>query len=566
MMQALRKKTKYVLFIVLAGFALLIFFRWGLDVTGVRNVREKNIGEIDGVSIPYTDYVRFARQKLQGSRGISRDDIWQSMVEEIVWNNLLKKEKITVSDEEVWAVIRNNPPREIYESEFMKDENGEFDYNKYYELLRAPQSRPWLLEYERSIRRQIPREKFRSLLSSFGWVSPYEDSILVEAQTAEYSISYLGLPVNRAGHLLEISEQEMREYYASNMMEFTRPELKIFEYVFFERKPSVYDTMEARERIEDFIDRVKDGEDFLALAQEVSDDTSIVVEFENEAEIKPSLLDVYKKLKNGEMSGVVETTQGFEVVKRVERGVVHRVTMKIDVSQTTLGEIYDKIMSFKDLAQEWSFDSAGVDFELRVRKTFPLSSDNVTFPVRNQELLGEFVADAKMGEIGGPFTSFGGYYLFELDSIIPETHPSFEDVIPQVKAKIEREKIKEVIKQRLDEYHDRLIAGIPMENVASEDTIVTFHESDAMTLEQIQMKMGAEFAGEVASLEPGQLSSPLVTDRGGYIIRCDEKTERPFDSTMIAELQMKRQVRLNMLTVDIFTPKQIKDNRDVFFE
>lgn len=80
------------------------------------------------------------------------------------------------------------------------------------------------------------------------------------------------------------------------------------------------------------------------------------------------------------------------------------------------------------------------------------------------------------------------------------------------------------------------------------------------------MKMGAEFAGEVASLEPGQLSSPLVTDRGGYIIRCDEKTEKPFDSTMIAELQMKRQVRLNMLTVDIFTPKEIKDNRDVFFE
>jgi parvulin-like peptidyl-prolyl isomerase len=566
MMQALRKKTRYVLFVALAGFALLIFFQWGLDITGVRDEREKNIGEIDGVSIPYSDYVRFARLKLQESRGISRDEIWQSMVEEIVWNNLLKKEKIMVSDDEVWAVIRNNPPREIYESEFMKDENGEFDFNKYYELLKAPQSRPWILEYERSIRRQIPREKFRSLLSSFGWVSPYEDSILIEAQTAEYSISYLGLAVNRARNLLEISEQEMREYYTNNMMEFIQPELKVLKYVFFERRPSVYDTLEARERIEDFVDRVKDGEDFLILAQEVSDDTNIVVEFEDETETRSSLLEVYRKLKNGEMSEVIETTQGFEVIKREKRGVVHRVAMKVDVSQTTMGEIYDKIMSFKDLAQEWGFDSAGVDFEIKVRKTFPLSSDNVTFPVRNQELLGEFVTEAKMGEIGGPFTSFGGYYLFKLDTIIPETRPSFEDVVPQVKAKIEKEKIKEVIRQRLDEYHDRLIAGIPMENIASEDTIVTFRASDAMTLGQVQMKLGAEFAGVVASLESGQLASPLVTDRGGYIIRCDAKTVRPFDSTMIAELQMKRQVRLDMLTVDIFTPQKVKDNRDVFFE
>ncbi len=566
MMQALRKKTRYVLFVALAGFALLIFFQWGLDITGIRSEQEKNIVEVDGVPVSYADYVRYARLKQQEYRGISRDEIWHSMVEEIVWSNLLKKEKITVTDEEIWAIIRNNPPREIYESEFMKDENGEFDFNRYYELLKAPQSRPWLLEYERRLRRQIPREKLRSLVSSFGWVSPYEDSMLIEAQMVEYSLSYLTLPVYKARSLLEVTEQEMMEYYRNNVEEFTKPESKILKYVFFEEKPSAYDTLEAKERIEDFVERVKDGEDFLELAQEVSDDTSIVVNFEREAELEPSLATAYEKLKNGEMSGITQTTQGFEIIKKVSRGSIYRAAMKIEVSPTTRGEIYDKIMSFKDVAQEWGFDSAAVDFDLKMRKTFPIKSEYVTFPVRNQRALGEFVAGAEIGEISGPFNGFSGYYLFQVDSIIPKTLPQFENIMPQIKASIEREMVNEIMEQKLDEYHNKLVAGITMENIASEDTMVTFHESDVMTLDQLQMTSGAEFAGMVATLESGQLSSPLITDRAGYLIRCDEKTVKPFDSVMVAALHAKRQGRLDILTDNIFTPKKIDDNRDVFFE
>jgi len=565
-MQVLRKKTRYVLFIALAGFALLIFFQWGLNITGIRQEQEKNIVKVDGIPISYTEYMKYAQQKEQQSRGISQDEIWYSMIEEIVWSNLLKEEKMTVSDEEVWAVIRNNPPREIYESEFMRDENGEFDFNRYYELLKAPQSRTWLMEYEYNLRRQIPREKLRTLTSSFGWVSPFEDSMLIAAQTVEFNVSYLNLPLYRARVLLDISDQEMREYYANNVEEFTQPEQKILKYVFFERKPSAYDTLESRERIEDFIDRVNDGEDFLELAQEVSDDTSVVVNFQSEAELKPYLAAVYRGLKNGEISDIIQTSQGFEVIKRVSTGSLYKVTTRVEVSPTTKGEIYDKIMSFKDIAREWGLDSAAADFGLVVRKTYPLSSDNVTFPVRNQEFLGRFVADAKQGEIGGPFSSFGGYYLFVLDSIIPEARPQFANIMQKIRAQIEREKVKEVIEQKLDECCDRLTGGMTMEKIASEDTIVTFHESEAMTLEQLQMTFGAEFAGVVMALESGQFSSPLITDLGGYIIRCDTKTVEPFDSTMVAALQVKRQMRLRMLTDDIFTPKKLEDNRDLFFE
>jgi hypothetical protein len=169
MMQKLRKKTRLVLFIALAGFAMLIFFQWGINVTGIKTDQKTDIAKIDGIPISYRNYIRFVQTHERERKGISRDEIWAEMIDQIMWTSLLRKERIRVTDEEIWTIIRNNPPREIYESEYMKDENGEFDFNKYFELLRSPQSRQWLLQYEYSLREQLPKEKLRSLIATMTW-------------------------------------------------------------------------------------------------------------------------------------------------------------------------------------------------------------------------------------------------------------------------------------------------------------------------------------------------------------------------------------------------------------
>lgn len=566
MMQTLRKKTKYVLIIALIGFAGLIFFQWGANVSGIKDERKTDIVKIDGIPVSYTEYSRFIRQKEQEIKGISRDEIWNLMLEEIMWNNLIKREKIRVTDEEILAVIKHNPPREIYESEFMKGENGEFDFNKYYELLRTPQSRAWLLEYEYNLRRQLPKEKLRSLLSSFGWISPYEDSLIIAGQTNKYDVSYLMMPVFRARNLLEISEDEIGKYYNNNREEFINPELRILKFVFFERKPSPYDTLETRERIQDFNDRIEEGEDFLEVAKEVSDDTAVVKSFEGKLGLKPYLMNVYNELKNGEVSDIIQAPHGFEIIKRIRKGLIYKVKVDIEVTPTTIGEIYDEVMSFKETAREIDFDSAGAEVDLQVRKTYPMNKDNVSFPVRNTEGLAVYLSKAKIGEIGGPFSSIGGYYLFSLDSIIPETHPVFEDIKVKIKHRMEKERAVEIIANWLDKVHDQLTVGKTMEAIVSEDTVIVFREMKDLTLMQIQTGLGHEFAGVVATLGTNQISQPLILDWAGYIIRCDLKEVNPFDSTMVTFLQMKRQARLIALTADIFTPKKIEDYRDEFFE
>ncbi len=570
MMQNFRRNTRIVLFIVVAAFALLIFFQWGLDITGISGQQEVNIAVVDGIPVSYADYLRFIQEKEKEKRGIAREEIWQLMLDEVMWNNLIKKENIQVVDDEIWAIIKSNPPRAIYDSEYMKDSAGNFDYNKYLNLLRAPQSRQWLLEYEFNLRKELPREKLRSLIFTMAWSSAFEDSMIIARYSNQYDFSFLSLPLFRLKGNSEILPADLKDYYKANIKEFTYPESKVLKYVFFEKVPSKEDTTEARERLEDFLQRMKEGEDFLTVAQEVSDDTLIEKKFKNENELLPYELDVYKRLKDGGISNIILSSKGFEIIKRVNKGTIYKVQANIEVSSSTLSEISDRIESFKSSVKEMAFEEVANEFGLTVRKTYPLSTERMNFPIRNQEAFAR-VLGRKINpqEIIGPFSSFGGYYLFMLDSVIPSKVLSLNNENDRniIKSKYERERLKILLKEHLDGVFTQLQSGTMFQQMAEKDTLLFFQTNiQDISLIEVENRYGQEFAGVLAGLEPKQVSSPLITDWAGYIIRCDGKKVVPPDSSMMRYIQYARQIRLQNLSQSIFTPKKIIDNRDKFFE
>ncbi len=569
MMQNFRRNTRIILFIVVAAFALLIFFQWGLDVTGITQHEEVDIAKIDGITVSYADYVRFAQNKERETKGITREDIWNLMIDEVIWNNLIKKENIRIVDQEIWAIIKSNPPREIYESEYMKDSAGRFDYNKYLELLKSPQSRQWLLEYEFNLKKQLPREKLRSLIYTMAWSSPFEDSITLSKYSVLYDFSFISLPLFRMKGRASITDEELKEYYTKQIKDFSNPETKILKYVFFEKNPSTGDSTEAREKLEDLLLRVKEGEDFLVVAREVSDDTLIEKRFKDENELLPYEADVYKKLKDGEISNIILTSQGYEVIKRVGKGIIYSAKVKINVSQTTLGELNDRIESFKNAVKELGFEEAAKEYNLSVHKTLPLNPEKINFPVRNQDGLAKAIKKIKPKVVIGPFSSFGGYYLFTLDSIIPKKLLSLNNDNEKsiIRSRYEREKLKDILSDYLNKIFVQLQSGKTLEDIAAQDTMLFLQTGmNNLTLSSIESRYGQEFTGLIAALEKGQVSKPLVTDWAGYIIRCDNKTVLPFDTSMVKYIQYARQARFQNLSISIFTPKKIVDNRDKFFE
>jgi hypothetical protein len=565
MMQTFRKNMRLILFIALGSFVLLIFFQWGLDITGIKKATETNIVVVDGSPVSYNDYTRYVQSKENTQKGITRDEIWTMLLDDIMWNKLIQKERAYITDEEVWAIIKNNPPRQIYESEYLKNEKGEFDNNKYLALLRAPESQIWLQEYETNIRRELPREKIRSLVSTMGWVSPFDDSMVAVKQTTTCAFSLVSMPLFKLRVRVKTDSAEVVAYYNEHSDEFTTPESKIVKYVFFERLPSNGDTTDARAQMEDFLFRINEGEDFDSVAREVSDDTIVEVSFSNTGELPGHLVGPYQALKDGQLSGIIAEPSGFEVIQRVKKGLLRQAKSMIRVSPSTIGDIYDRIEAFKEAVKANGLENTAKEYGLEIHKSYPLNPAKVTFPIRNPDELSKFLSKNDRQQIAGPMNSMAGYYLFMQDSVIPAKTLDLNQNFLVVKARYEREKLKSELAQYMDQTYALLSPSRTLDQVAAADTTLIF-QKDVKNIFQIQREYGVEFAGTVAALEPNQTSKPLITDWAGYIIRCDGRTAVPFDSSMAGYLQMVRQMRLQVLSQSIFTPKKIVDNRDKFFE
>jgi hypothetical protein len=564
MMKTFHKHKRIIFILVAISMVLITFF--GIQSSSGREDKT-NIANIDGRPVTYEAYLQFAQSKENQNRKITRDEIWQSFIDDYVWESLINKEKIHATDEEIWAIIKNNPPRAIYESEYMKNEKGEFDMVKYQQLLQSPQSRSWLLEYEMNLRREVPREKLRSLITTFAWVSPFEDSMIAVAQTVAYDLSFISLPIFRLRGQVTASDAELREYFQKNIKDFTTPETKILKFVFFDKKPSSADTVEARERMEDVLARVAEGDTFLNVAREVTDDTVVEITFKNETELAPEIAAVFKKLKNGEISGIITGPNGYETIQRVKKNRFYLCRADIQVSTTTIGDLRDKIDAFKESVKENGFETAAQENNLTVRKTYPISAERINLPIRAPEALKSFLNRNNKKEIAGPYASIGGLYVFMTDSVIPEKILVFDQNLPVVKARYERAKLMDVMADRLNAIFSQLTSGKTLEQIAAADTLVVFqNNAQGVYLNQLQSGYGYEFAGAVATLEPGRFSTPLLTDWAGYIIRCDAKNVIPFDSTMLGMMQYKRQLRMQDISQILFTPKKIQDYRDKFFE
>jgi hypothetical protein len=151
--------------------------------------------------------------------------------------------------------------------------------------------------------------------------------------------------------------------------------------------------------------------------------------------------------------------------------------------------------------------------------------------------------------------------------VIPEKTLDIAANRQAIQSRYEREKFKELMTAYLAQTRSQLASGKTLEQTAAEDTLYFFqNDIRGSNILQIESRYGQEFAGAVAQLETGQVSAPLTTEWAGYIIRCDRKNTLPMDSSLVYQMQTARQIRLQYLSQDIFTPKKVVDNRDRFFE
>ncbi|MFL2948734.1 MAG: peptidylprolyl isomerase [Nitrospinales bacterium] len=126
------------------------------------------------------------------------------------------------------------------------------------------------------------------------------------------------------GSRLAISERKIAEYYHDNQKEFWESSQVKAKHILilFEKDVSDKIKKEKNKQIKKILAEVKEGKDFAEAAKEYSEDVSASlggdVGFVKKGQMVPEFEKAVYRLKEGEISGVVETEYGYHIIKAEE--------------------------------------------------------------------------------------------------------------------------------------------------------------------------------------------------------------------------------------------------------
>ncbi len=564
-----RKLTRLVLFVVVLAFAALIFFEWGMNATASikrRDLDKGIIGRVNNIPIFYNEYRRLlqmAYERREQNRGKSEDEIkagvWRALVEDKLWWDILNKEKITVTDEEVLAIIRNQPPRELLDHPEMKDDSGRFDIRKYQMLLRSPQNLPWLQQYESDIRTALPREKLKFEFMTSGWISPDEENLYLNLLTKTVAGIFLYLPYDQIFNQIPVDQEQLLTFFNEKVKDYVIPARRNFKYVYFPKEATSEDTMNAQSQIDEIYLLLKEGRHFQEIAQDYADNTDIEIK----QEIPVELIGVFNKLKKDEVSPPIKTARGYSIIKRIDRDRLQKIDINIEISPSTIVAIKEKIDAFIQTARASGFDSSAKIFNLLVRETRPLTMEQLILPgLENPSQLKNYANRARISEISPPIAGISGYFVFSLDTIIPPTRPNFEDVREQVRIDYLRSKEKTIAQQYVRTWLDK---NLTLEEIAQRDKRFVMERIKSSNYEELRANYPSELIGAIYSLSPTETKT-VFTEWGVYLIRCDSVRQIPLDSSKISLIYQEQDARIKNIYQQIFQEPEIIDHRDAFFD
>ncbi|MBN1424264.1 peptidylprolyl isomerase [Candidatus Fermentibacteria bacterium] len=216
MLKAMRENTKVVLWIVLVGFlGGFVVIALGTGVRGCGDLvrsfgikidtREPNVvGVVNGVSVYYEQFQReYAEQKEREQsragdsfveddrmRATMRDRAWNTIVQRIVVAGEARRRGFRATSRELAEVIVSNPPQWIREHSSVQTD-GQFDMQKYLQILQSPQGPARMLEA--TYGELLPMQKLEQSVLMGGRVTSLERQREVEAATSRVGASFLAL-------------------------------------------------------------------------------------------------------------------------------------------------------------------------------------------------------------------------------------------------------------------------------------------------------------------------------------------------------------------------------------
>lgn len=583
---------KLTLFII-----IVVFIFWGIG--GLRGRREGIVAQINNYTITQREYQLAYNNFLQiyqkfYPEGIPEDilkklNLKQKTLDELITRAIMLQEarklSLEASADEVREAIRSN---------LIFQENGVFNSDLYKQFLQTNRLTPE--EFESELKADLTISKLEKIISSLVKVSDKEvfDEYLKERQ--EIDLWYLKIDPPQISSA-DITEKEKIEYFQAHAQDFKIPTLLKIKYLIFDPKnyedkvfispqevTSIYQStlyrfsepkkirarhilikispsdskeliLHAKSRAEEILQKIKNGEDFVALAEKYSEDIGTAKKggdlgYFQQGQMAKAFEEAAFSLKKGEVSQVVQTPYGFHIIK-VEDIIEPRIKPIHEVKEEIIRELrHEKALELAEKEAKEAYNQLyrNKDLDRYSReKGIPLIESPLG---TSNELLEKFGVEKDLVEtaltlkkdiVSTVIKSPSRFYLLKVTERKEQHIPSLDEVRQEVEKVLLRKNSRSLAQQKAKRILDQLKKGEPIKSVALKEKISLNHTGFFGRRDNIVPGLGLAITEKekekifLLTSDHPYLDEPLSKDEAFYLISLKERRDPSIEQFRIEE-------------------------------
>ncbi len=627
MLKVFRDNLKYlswVLWLVIVVFVLFVFVDFGATVPTGSTIPTEAAASVGDIDVTYGEFERSYRQAEDTYRQIYGDQFNRELAQQmglplqvldsLVADKILLQEAdrmgLRVTDEEVRQAILEFPAFQATTGGFIGEE-------RYRQTLRS--SGYTVDSFEQMIRTQLLGQMVRDVLSANLFVSDedvlasYKDQIEqakirfvqlpsssmaseviaspeeIEAYFDEHKeelriperrvVDYLLLDQNALRDTIELSDDELFEYYEANPEEFTQEEQVRARHILLQVGGDRTE-QQAEEQMLAIRDRLAAGEDFATVATELSDDPGSKAQggdlgFFGRGQMIGEFEEAAFSAVPGEIVGPVKTNFGYHLIQVEERRDAGRSSFAAtqeqirsrllnqrsqDLAESTATELAERIdkevLTTQEALQQLADTETGVTF-----LTTPAfgREDNVPGVGRGTGFsLTAFELD--QDEISAPVRAAAGWVILRVAEVQEPRIPTLDEVRDNVGSSVRQDKQVQLATARMVEARQKLDDGSSLDEVAEELELVV-RESGQFGRGGSVAGLGnnPEVVAAALALEVGDFAGPLRHENQALLFEVLERQRfdpQEFETQRQEARETVRSERLNQLLAALVTQRR----------
>jgi peptidyl-prolyl cis-trans isomerase D len=311
-----------------------------------------------------------------------REQTWQQLVQETIMTKEYEALGIDVEAQELFDLVQGENISPIIRQVF-KDENGNLDKTKIITVLKQLMAAPdgsaqkmYWLNIEKQIKAARQLEKYNEFITKSLYITKASAKQSLEASSKKVDFSYIVKNYTSiSDSAINVSEDEINEYYESHEYLFQQKETRNLAYVSFPIIPSEEDRIESEKYIQELVGEfagTTDNKEYVNL----NSDLKFVPAYISANEITNKELSAFtKKAKLNEMFGPYENNGSYSICKindikmlpdsvKARHILIQPINNDLAAAQTKADSIVKLLKrgaKFSTLANKFSADKGSAD-------------------------------------------------------------------------------------------------------------------------------------------------------------------------------------------------------------